>query len=51
MKFDSIVKDRERLRVLIENIKNFVGVIGVVIINKYYNVEKFVVIIEFKDGV
>ncbi len=51
MKFDSIAKDRERLRTAIENTKNFVGVTGVVNINKYHNAEKSAVIIELKNGV
>lgn len=51
LKFDSIAKDRERLRTAIENTKNFVGVTGVVNINKYHNAEKSAVIIELKNGV
>jgi branched-chain amino acid transport system substrate-binding protein len=51
LKFDSVAKDRERLKAAIENTKNFVGVTGIISINKYHNAEKSAVIIELKDGV
>ncbi|BCS81162.1 ABC transporter substrate-binding protein [Anaerocellum diazotrophicum] len=51
LKFDSLAKDRERLRIAIENTKNFVGVTGIININKYHNAEKSAVIIELKNGV
>jgi len=51
LKFDSVTKDRERLRIAIENTKNFVGVTGVININKMHNAEKSAVIIELKDGI
>jgi len=51
LKFDSVAKDRERLKTAIENTKNFVGVTGIVNINKNHNAEKSAVIIELKDGV
>ncbi|ADL42463.1 Extracellular ligand-binding receptor [Caldicellulosiruptor obsidiansis OB47] len=51
LKFDSVTKDRERLKIAIENTKNFVGVTGVININKMHNAEKSAVIIELKDGI
>ncbi|WPX10080.1 ABC transporter substrate-binding protein [Anaerocellum danielii] len=51
LKFDSVAKDRERLKTALENTKNFVGVTGVININKLHNAEKSAVIIELKDGV
>ncbi|WAM32804.1 ABC transporter substrate-binding protein [Caldicellulosiruptor morganii] len=51
LKFDSIEKDRDRLRSALENTRNFVGVTGIVNINKYHNAEKSAVIIELKDGI
>lgn len=51
LKFDSVAKDRERLKTANENTKNFVGVTGIVNINKNHNAEKSAVIIELKNGV
>ncbi|MEZ0536036.1 ABC transporter substrate-binding protein [Caldicellulosiruptoraceae bacterium PP1] len=43
--------DREKLRKALETTKNFVGVTGVINVDKNHNAEKSAVIIELKDGV